>query len=803
MECIEGETLAHRLEKGPLPVEEVLKFCMQISDALDKAHCSGVVHRDLKPGNIMLTRAGAKLVDFGLAKPAALFGSDATLVVASQPPVTERGLIVGTFQYMSPEQVEGKEADARSDIFSLGSVLYEMVTGQKAFAGKSQLNVASAILEKEPAAASLVKPVTPPALDHVIRRCLAKDREERWQTARDLKLELQWISESKLQGAWPAGISAQQVQPGGKRVLLWAILSALVAVITGVAVWMLKPIPPQPVIRAVITLAPGQQLAGLEAPAVALSDDGKELAYVARQGDSQQIYLRSMDSPQARPIQGTEGGMSPFFSPDGQWLGFFADQKLKKVALSGEAVVTLGNVFNPHGGTWGNQGIIAFAAMQVSPVLKVSEAGGMPQPLTHFEQGEVSHRGPEFLPGSKALLFAAAKSSFNWNDAQVAVVSLDTGKRRNLIKGGFPRYASSGHLVYAQGGNLLAVPFDARKLAITGTATPVIEGILQSTTTGAAQYSVSSTGSLVYVAGGVLADQRRLEWVNRKGKEESVGAPVRAYLFPRLSADGKHAAFGITEEGTEIWSYDFARDTLTRLTFGGMQNLNAVWSPDGKRIAFQSRKDGPSNIYWQPSDGSGEPERLITSQYVNVLMSWSPDGKVLAFIEVNPATGYDLWVLSLKDRKAKPFLRTPFNESAAWFSPDCRWLAYISDESGRYEIYVQPYPGPGAKLQISTDGGTEPVWNPRGRELFYRNGNKMMVVDVAGTQTAFIASKPRVLFDGEYLPTPATTPNYDVSPDGQRFLMIKAGGAGEVAPTQINVVYNWFEELKHRVPPNK
>ncbi|HKW25567.1 MAG TPA: protein kinase [Terriglobales bacterium] len=801
LECIEGETLANRLEKGPLPAEEVLKYGTQIADALDKAHRSGVVHRDLKPGNIMVTPAGAKLLDFGLAKPTAPFTSDATLVVASKPsPVTERGVIVGTFQYMSPEQVEGKEADARTDIFSLGAVLYEMVTGQRAFDGKSQLSVASAILEKEPTAVSSVKPLTPPALDHAIRRCLAKDREERWQTARDLKLELKWISESKLQGAWPAGVSAQEVRPGRRRTLLWAALSVLLAAVAGVAGWMLKPSPPQPVSRAVITLPPGQRLAGLEEPAVALSNDGKELAYVARQGDSQQIYLRSMDNPQARPIPGTEGGIDPFFSPDGQWLGFIADQKLKKVALSGEAVVTLADVVSPHGASWSSQGTIAFADTQVSPVLKVPDAGGTPQPVTRFAPGEVSHRGPEFLPGGKALLFVAARSSFNWSNAQIAVQSLSTGERRDLIKGAFPRYAPSGHLLYAQGGNLLAVPFDTRRLAITGTATPVVEGVLQSTTTGAAQYSISSTGSLVYIAGGLLADQRRLVWVNRAGKEQPLEAPVRAYLFPRLSPDGKHLAVGIAEEGTDIWSYDLTRATLTRLTFGGTQNLNAVWSPDNAKIAFQSQKEGASQIYWQPSDGTGQPERLTTGQYANVPMSWSPDGRALAFIEVNPETGYDLWMLTVKDRKARPFLRTPFNESAPRFSPDGRWLAYISNESGRYEIYVQPFPGPGAKLQISTDGGTEPVWNPRGRELFYRNGDKMMVVDVTATKTTLTAGKPRLLFEGEYLPTPATTPNYDVSSDGQQFLMVKAGGTGEVAPTQINVVLNWFEELKRRVP---
>jgi eukaryotic-like serine/threonine-protein kinase len=803
MECVEGETLASRLERGAIPVEQVLKLGVQIADALDGAHRNGVVHRDLKPGNIMLTSTGVKLLDFGLAKPTAAFAAGVTLTDArKKSPVTEQGVIVGTFQYMSPEQVQGEELDARSDIFSLGSVLFEMVTGQKAFGGKSQLSVASAILEKEPESIRASRPLTPLALDHAISRCLAKDKEERWQTARDLKLELKWIGESGLQATLASRTATDDNRTSGRRALLWGTVSLLVAAITGVAAWMLKPTPPRLVSRTVITLPPGQRLAGLDEPALALSYDGTELAYVALEADTQQIFLRSMDNPQPRPIPGTQGASNPFFSPDGRWLAFFADQKLKKVSLTGEATVTLADVINPHGASWSSQGTIAFAAMQVAPVLQVPDAGGTPQPLTHFGQGEVSHRGPEFLPGGRTLLFVGARSSFSWDDAQIAVQSLVTGQRRDLMKGAFPRYAPSGHLLYTQGGNLFAVPFDVQRLAVNGAATPVVEGVLQSTTTGAAQYSISGTGSLVYLSGGVLADQRRLVWVDRNGKEQPVEAPVRAYLFPRISPDGKHAAVGITEEGTEIWSYDFARETLTRITFGGLQNLNAVWSPDGKQIAFQSRKDGPSNIYWQPSDGSGESERLTTSEYANVPMSWSPDGQALAFIEVSPETGYDLWVLPLKERKARLFLRTPFNESAPRFSPDGHWLAYVSNESGRYEVYVQPYPGPGGKLQISTDGGTEPVWNPRGRELFYRNGNKMMVVDVA-TQPNLLASKPRVLFQGQFLLTPATTPNYDVSPDGQRFLMLRSGGTVEAAPTQINVVLNWFDELKRRVPPDR
>jgi eukaryotic-like serine/threonine-protein kinase len=346
------------------------------------------------------------------------------------------------------------------------------------------------------------------------------------------------------------------------------------------------------------------------------------------------------------------------------------------------------------------------------------------------------------------------------------------------------------------------VPFDAQRLEVTGTAIPVVEGVLQSPVAGAAQYSISATGSLVYVSGGVQATQLRLVWVSRNGAEQPLAAPMRAYQFPQLSPDGRRVAVVIAEQETQDWLYDLSRETLTRFTFEGNANLDPVWTPDGKRIAFQSSKEGPFNIFWQLADGSGGLERLTTSEYTQVPMSWSPDGQLLAFIELNPTTQRDIWVLRMGDRKAQPFLRTPFNESAPRFSPDGRWLAYVSNESGRYEIYVQPYPGPGGKWQISTEGGTEPVWNPNGRELSYRSGDKMMAVDIA-TQPSFTVGKPRILFKGQYAPTTSTPPNYDVSPDGQRFLMLKATEQSQAAPTQINVVLNWFEELKQKVPTGK
>ena len=446
--------------------------------------------------------------------------------------------------------------------------------------------------------------------------------------------------------------------------------------------------------------------------------------------------------------------------------------------------------------------MIAFAPTIVSALQQVSDSGGAPQQLTRFDKGDGSHRWPEFLPGGKAVLFAVGSAGAIWTNAQIAVQSVGTGERRNLIQAGtYPRYAPSGHLVYAQGGNLMALPFDPQRLKATGTAIPVLEGVLQSLSSGGAQYSFSATGSLVYVSGGVQSAQSKLVWVNRNGAEQSLAAPSHAYLEPRLSPDGRRVAVAIQEQETQVWVYDLSRETLSRFTFGGNYNIQPVWTPNGKRIAFESNKEGVPNLFWQLADGSGGPERLTTGEYLQAPHSWSPDGQLLTFIEVNPTTQRDIWVLRLSDRKAQPFLRGPFNKGGPRFSPDGRLLAYISEESGRFEIYVQPYPGPGGKWQISTEGGTEPVWNPNGRELFYREGDKMMAVDIT-TQPDFAAGKPRMLFEGQYQPAPVTTPNYDVSPDGQRFLMLKPSEQG-AAPTQINVVLNWFEELKQKVPPTK
>jgi len=804
MEYLEGETLAARLVKGPLPIDQVLKYAIEIADALDKAHRKGITHRDLKPGNIMLTKSGAKLLDFGLAKLKQEASSSVPLSqVSTQEPITAQGVILGTLQYMAPEQVEGKEADARTDIFAFGAVVYEMATGRKAFEGKTSASVMAKILEADPPSMASLQPVTPPALDRVVKRCLAKEPDERWQSANDLTNESKWIAESGSQvSSLPIG-PARNIRTRWRGALVWGVASLLLAAIACLAVWNLKPAPappPKPVTRTVINLPPGQQFTG-RGLFVAISPDGTHLAYTAAiQGGVQQLYLRAMDSLESKPIPGTEEASNPFFSPDSQWLGFFAGGKLKKISVSGGAEVTLGDAVASHGASWGSQGMIAFTPTQDSPLQQVSDGGGAPQPLTRLEKGDLFQSWPEFLPDGKAMLFVGGNPA----TPEVAVHSIATGERRNLFQGGTqPRYAPSGHLVYAQRGNLMAARFDPQRLAVTGAGVPVLEGIQQSAT-GTTQYSLSATGSLVYVpAGGLTMPQSRLVWVSRNGAEQPLAAPVHAYWYPRLSPDGHRAAVAIGEQEKQtkmqVWLYDLSRDTLTRFTFEETFRVHPVWTPDGKRIAFQSGKEGPSNLFWQLADGSGGLERLTTGEYNQIPMSYSPDGQLLAFVEFNPATAFDIWVLRMGDRKAQPFLRTEFSESAPRFSPDGRWLTYDSNESGRSEIYVRPYPGPGEKSQISTEGGKEPVWNPNGRELFYRSGDKMMAVDVA-TQPTFAAGKSRMLFEGHYLPTPNYFQNYDVSSDGQRFLMLKPVEQAQAAPREIDVVLNWFEELKQKVP---
>jgi serine/threonine-protein kinase len=644
----------------------------------------------------------------------------------------------------------------------------------------------------------------------LLQRCLQKDPKQRLRDIGDARISLDEVIARAPEDA--ASLAAVG-RPANRR-WLWAAGFAGALILAGAAAfagWTLKPAPAKPVTRAVINLPQGQRLSGLAYRALAISPDGSQLAYVATaEGTAQQIYLRAMDSAEVRPIRGTEGAMNPFFSPDGQWLGFFADLKLKKVPVGGGVPQTLEEIGNLYGASWGSQGTIVFAP--VATVLKqLTEGAGASQAVTHLGKGENAHGWPEYLPGGQAVLFANTPGTGNWVNAHISVQSVGSSEHQTLVQGATaPGYAPSGHLVYAQAGNLMVVPFSEQRLEVTGAAVSAVEGVLQSPVTGSAQYSLSTTGSLVYVPGSVQGEQSKLVWVSRNGTEQPLAAPPRAYLNPRVSPDGQRVAASIAEQESQIWLYDLHRETLSRFTFEGSSNQYPVWTPDGKRIAFRSNRDGPLNIYWQMADGSGGLERLNAGESAQAPNSWSPDGHLLALVTAAPETGLDIWVLRIADSpagsaqggKAQPLLHSPYTEGAPEFSPDGRWLAYISDESGRREVYVQAYPGPGGKWQISTGGGGEPHWNRNGRELFYRDGDKMMAVDIS-MQSAFTFGKPRMLFEGPYEPTPITYPNYDVSPDGQRFLMLKPVGQERTAPTQINVVLNWTEELKRLVPTGK
>jgi eukaryotic-like serine/threonine-protein kinase len=529
------------------------------------------------------------------------------------------------------------------------------------------------------------------------------------------------------------------------------------------------------------------------------------VAFVGIQNGAQQLYLRALDSPEAMPMAGTEGAYcTPAFSPDGQWLSFFSlgTNELKKTALRGGPPVTLTKAKGILGASWEGDNAVIYGELDAPGLKKISSAGGMPVSLTQVDasKGETAHYWPAVLPGAKVLLFAIQKGE-NADEAQIVAQRLDTGERRVLIQGGtFPQYVSAGYLVYVHGGKLMAAPFDAGRLEVQGQAIAVSESIHESAF-GASQFGLSSQGSLVYVPP-VSAERvlkRKLLWVSRNGTEHPLPAPAQDYgVRINLSPDGRRAAVSLDGQ---IWVYDLSRDIMTRLTFEGDENDLPLWSPDGKRIAYWVGNGGlGSSIFWQLADGSGGRERLTPGDTNHFPVSWSPDGRFLAFVQNDPVTKRDIWMLRLSDRSAQPFLRTPFNEAAPSFSPDGRWLAYASDESGRPEIYVQPFPGPGGKWLVSSEGGTEPMWNPKGRELFYRSGNKMMAVDVA-TQPSFSAGKPRALFEGGYAnyKWPQANIAYGVSPDGQRFLMTNQSGEAP-APTQINVVLNWFEELKRRAP---
>jgi Tol biopolymer transport system component len=806
MELVEGPTLADRIRSGAIPLDEALPIARQITDAVEYAHDKNVIHRDLKPANVKVRADGTvKVLDFGLAKALSEEVSEGDMSTSPtlSMAATRQGVILGTAAYMAPEQARGRLVDKRADIWAFGVVLFEMLTGRQAFADEDVSMTLSKVLQREPDFDALPLDI-PARVRQVLRLCLRKDPKQRIGDFRDVRLAMEGAFEAPVPAQAETAVATGARALGRPALFLSLGAALLAAAIAGIAVWTLKSAPPvpHPVSRFGYDLPQGNSFRNIGRVVLALSPDGSRFVYNTTQG----LYLRPIDELEGRLIPGTETGTitNPFFSPDGQWVGYWQDRQLKKVAISGGVPVSICAAEPLFGAGWEPDNTILFS--QPEGIRRVSANGGMPELIIKSEEGE-QFDTPRLLPGGEWVLFAVRRATGAWDEAVIVVQSLKTKERRDVWRGGSDaRYVPTGHIVYALGNNLFAVPFSLATLSVTGGPVPLVEGVLRGTISSSANYGVSDGGSLVYVSGRG-ASARSLVWVDRAGKEEALAAPPRGYFYPRLAPDGQRAAVSIQGEGgDQTWLYDLHRDTLTRLTFEGRVNYDAAWTPDGQRIALMSDKAGPLNIFWQRADGSGGLERLTTSQDSQAPSSWSPDGRLLAFIQLAATTGYDIWVLPMGDsptgsgqeRKAQIFLQTTFNETAPRFSPDGRWMAYVSNESGRNEVYVQPYPGLGGKWQISTEGGGEPVWNRSGREIFYRSGDTMMAVDVT-TGPTFSTGKPKLLFQGAYLPTPITFPNYDVSADGHRFLMVRNAEQGQAASVQIVVVQNWTEELKRRV----
>ena len=809
-ELLEGEELREPLNLGALAPRTAIEYANQIAAGLAAAHAKSIVHRDLKPENIFITTDGrVKILDFGLAKlNPAKPASGSNSEVATQRAITDPGTVMGTVGYMSPEQVRGQQVDHRSDIFSLGSILYEMLRGERAFQRETMAETMTAILKDDVQELSETNARISPQLEKIVRRCLEKKPDQRFQTASDLGFALGTLSgswgssESKV--AWSSAATISTTQRWSREHLLWGAAGmALGAIVVAIAAWLLigrSTLPktnPNVVRRMTLKLPDDQPLAlskfgplGIGRTAMAISPDGSLLVYAGERNGKSQLYQRALDQFDARPISGTEGAYSPFFSPDGRSIGFFSGDKLKKVSLQGGEPVTLCEARIPHGASWGPDDTIVFSDSEGYYLARISASGGKPEILSRAEDRAFY---PEFLPGGKAVLFSI-KGYQNPDYGHIAVFSLATGERRVILEGGTnPRYATSGHIVFARAGAILAAPFDLDRLTVTGPAVTLIEGV-RIEEWGAAQFALSPEGTLVYASGGP-AWIGKLTWVDHKGNSNPLPAAAQAYGPLSLSPDGKRVALTVVAASSDVWIYDLTRGTFTRLTTEG-SNYRPTWTPDGKRVVYQ-RTTGPKQyqMVWQLADGSGAEEVLTTSDNPWWPASVSPDGKLLAFQQNETETVVDLSILPLEgDRRPYSWLKTKFNEWGATFSRDSKWIAYTSDESGQYEIYVRPTTGSGSKRQISNGGGEEVAWSPDGHSLFYREGLKWMSVDVQ-TQPEFHAEAPKFMFEGPYLNVPGVS--YDVAPDG-RFLMLEEN-VKQPPTTHLNVVLNWLEELR-RIP---
>ena len=802
MEFLEGETLSVRLAKGPLPLEQTLRFGVEIADALDKAHRQGIVHRDLKPGNVMLTKSGVKLLDFGLAKAIAPATPQGTLTsLQTEQGLTQAGSILGTLQYMPPEQLEGKDTDGRTDLFALGAVLYEMATGKKAFSGTSQASLITAIMSSEPPPVSSVQPMSPPALDRVIRTCLAKDPDERWQSARDLKRELQWIAGSGSQVGEPARPVALRK---GRNVLSWALTAAalLVAAAAGAAAlrYAQRVAELSHAMRSSIVLPDMTALRGL-----AVSPDGRRLVVVARDSVGKNLlWIRDLDSLAVQPLPGTENPSFPFWSPDSRFVGFFADGKLKRIDASGGPPQTLCNAPNPRGGTWGRDGVILFAPVTDGPIVRVSASGGVPTQVTRIDpvRGETSHRWPFFLPDGRRFVYLVASFGSGGQQDKFGVYagSLDSKEETFLLPAKSTiAYALPGVLLYLREGTLMAQPFDANATRVAGDPIPVAERIRYFPQTSSALFSVSANGLLIYQPESASA-LSELRWLDRTGKELGTLGTPGDQANPRISPDGKRVALDIIDHQTgnmDIWIYDVSGGVATRVTSDPAIDAAPVWSTDGARLAFMSLRLRHADLFERSSSGAGSEECVLKSERSKYTMDWSPDGRFVLYRAVDAATNFELWALPVgRDQQPIPFLKAAYGVSDGQFSPDGRWVAYSSNESGKWEVFVAPFPGPGGNWKISTAGGSEPRWRRDGKQLYYLapDGNLMAVDVTAGP--SFEAGLATPLFRTRRREPVSSTDTYcfDVTADGQKFLVNT--DVGELTSSPLTAVLNWTEGLK-------
>jgi serine/threonine-protein kinase len=811
MELVDGPTLAERIKQGPLPLDETLLTAKQIAQALEYAHERSIIHRDLKPSNVKITPNGeAKVLDFGLAKALEGDFSGADISISTSPTLsqaaTQAGMLLGTAAYMSPEQARGKKVDRRGDIWAFGVVLYEMLTGKPAFLEETTSDTLAAVIRGEPDWSALPGNV-PTSIIRLLRRCLTKDQNQRLRDIGEARIAIDGaIFGTPEEIAAP--LAATKEAPLWRRALPWVVaaIAIVLAIACGALYWRGIQPEPHPVMQLSLPLA--EPLAGVfdanPGSPFALAPDGSQIVYVASvAGKPQQLYLRALEQQTATPIPGTENAIQPFFSRDGEWVGFFAQGKMRKVSLHGGPVTPLCDAPVPHGANWASDDTITYAPNFGSGLMRISAAGGTPKILTtpKPKDQEISHRWPQVLPGGKFLLFTIqVGSAFSFDDAWIAALSLETGKWHTVIKGGsYARYVSSGHIVYAHAGALMAVPFDLKRMQVAGSPMPVREGVVTTAlTSGGAEYDVTESGLLAYVPGNARPPLRTLVWIDRNGMTRTVAAPPKFYSSPRLSPDGKLLALQVNENGSpDIWVYEFARNTLTRLTFGPGASSSPLWSADGRRIVYSNRTDSPS-FRSKLADGSGAEETLYDKKFDDqgaAPLAVSPDGKTLLF-SASSAGRLAIEALSLDgSEKIQPFLQSSFNIATAKFSPDGRWVTYSSDESGQWEIYVQPFPVPGGKWMVSSGGGQYPRWTWNGREIFYRSGDKVMAVGVE-TQPAFKAGTPRMWFPGEGY---VALGNYDIAADGEHLMMLKQEDTA-TSPKELNVILNWSEELKRRAP---